>query len=183
MPFIYRYLDKAGTVKYVGITTGKTIKSLRGRINDHAKDPAFNKKWRCEYAEVATATDVKMLENHFINMHRATVINKQQLDEGPLTLAALPDLPWAPYAGPPQEMRRPGRPLKDPPVPRETERESDNKLIGELLLKVDERDARISQLMDELSATQEWLISAWATLDERAEMCLDCGQPRKAAAV
>lgn len=99
MAFVYRYLDKRNTVKYVGLATGSTMAGLHSRTRAHAKDPAY-KGWRCEYIDGLTVTDAKMLENHFIWVHRETIINKQQLYHGPLTCAELHHLEWKP--DPPQ---------------------------------------------------------------------------------
>lgn len=195
MSFVYRYLDKREVVKYVGIVKGDTIDALIRRFNQHTREPDFKKSWRCEYVEGLTFTDAQLLEKHFIGVYKDTIINKILLDHGPLTVVDIHPLDWKQLSPPWQSRKSFCKSLESLTPPRLQNAQENHcvpglsqdlaekaRLLGEKEMELEEKDRRISQLIDELSATQEWLISAWAALDERAEMCLDCGQPRKAAA-
>ena len=97
MSFVYRYVDEAGTVRYVGKVSGVTAMRLKRRIGEHANEEGFDPSWRVEYIGDLTDADADILETWLISKYpQEPLINRaKRWGASEISLASIP--PFVPY--------------------------------------------------------------------------------------
>ena len=78
MYFVYRFVDKTGSVIYVG----KSKQDLQQRFSGHTHlpDECYSKVKKIEYIECPTETDMSIKELYYINKYRNNPVNFNVLD-------------------------------------------------------------------------------------------------------
>lgn len=100
MSFVYRYLDRAGDVRYIGMVKGDTLDCLARRINEHSRE-GFRSSWSIQYIGGLTRTDADLLESHLINscLRPELLRNKAKTSFGKITIATIKPLHWRRASG------------------------------------------------------------------------------------
>lgn len=100
MSFVYRYLDRAGDVRYIGMVKGDSLDCLARRIKEHSRE-GFLSSWRIQYVGGLTRTDADLLESHLINscLRPELLRNKAKTSFGEITIATIKPLRWRSASG------------------------------------------------------------------------------------
>lgn len=103
MPYIYRYTDKNGEVRYVGIVKKDT--NFPYRFYQHKSDEWFKEsdEWTVEYSYYSSQNDVEMLEAHLISSYLKRgdrLFNKAKREWGVSSFVKEEDIEWKTFKEP-----------------------------------------------------------------------------------
>lgn len=103
MPYIYRYTNDNGEIKYVGIIKEDT--NFPTRFYQHKRDEWYplSKQWVVEYSYYGTQCDVEMLEAHLISFYLGKgfeLFNKAKRNWGMSAFVHEDEIEWKTFREP-----------------------------------------------------------------------------------
>lgn len=98
MYYVYRFLDKAKNVIYVGKSKQDLEQRFRGHL--HLPEECYNQVYKIEYVECSTESDMSIKEIYYINKYRNTNIFFNVLDTTELPTSVEFNDKWKQYKGP-----------------------------------------------------------------------------------
>ena len=98
MYYVYRFLDKAKNVIYVGKSKQDLEQRFRGHL--HLPEECYDLVYKIEYIECSTESDMSIKEIYYINKYRNTNFFFNVLDTTELPTSVTFDDKWKQYKGP-----------------------------------------------------------------------------------